>query len=162
MEVCGVDCTEGGIDWNRIVDSLDILFFIFFSTINGNTFSAMSRTSEALDPTLIHRSCMFKFLFVKFSRIYLKEIRLRGESLFCRIAVAGSRRLSNISVVLDLALIFFVVWFLDFVFLTAGVPLPNSIMSLVNVGEGGADGHEDSGAGLLKVAWSGCESDISS
>jgi len=63
---------------------------------------------------------------------------------------------------LDLTLIFFVVWFLGFVFLTAGVSLPNSIMSLVNVGEGGADGHVNLGAGLLKVAWSGCVSDISS
>ena len=116
----------------------------------------------------MHSSCIFKFLFVKFSRICLKVIRLREESLFCRIAVAGSRRLSNISVVLvkefdlDLTLIFFMVWFLDFMFLAADESLPNSIMSLVNVGEGGADGHVDSGAGLLKVAWSGCESDISS
>lgn len=61
----------------------------------------------------MHSSCILKFLFVKFSRIYFKVIRLRGESLFCRIAVAGPRRVSNISVVLveefdlDLTLIFF-------------------------------------------------------
>lgn len=113
---------------------MDILFLIFFSTISGNIFSAISRTSIALDPTLMHSSCIFKFLFVKFSRMCLKVIRLRGESLFCRIAVAGSRRLSNISVVLveefdlDLTLIFFVVWFLELIFLVSGVSLSTSIL----------------------------------
>jgi len=56
--------------------------------------------SEALDPILLYRSCMFKFLFEKFSKIYLNEIRLMGESLFCKIAVAGSRRSSNLLSVL--------------------------------------------------------------
>jgi len=101
---------------------------------------------------------MFKFLLEKFSKIYLNEIRLRKESLFCKIFVAGSRSLSNISVAFveefdhDLNLIFFVVWFLEFLFLTAGAASPIFDIWEVNVGKGGVDRHKDLGAGLSNVA----------
>lgn len=81
--------------------------------ISGITFSAVSRTTVALDPILLHRSCMFKFLFEKLSRIYLNEIRSIEKFLFLNRAIAGSRG-SSISLVdlvkeldLDLTLIFF-------------------------------------------------------
>jgi len=108
---------------------------------------------------------MFTFLFEKFSRIYFNENRLREESMFWKIDIAGSRRSTNCSVVLveefdlDLTLIFFGVWFFEFVFLTTRATSPNSGIGEVNMEEDGTDRHLDSGAGLLKVAC-GCGSDI--
>jgi len=71
------------------------------------------------------------------------------ESLFCKIAIAGSRRSSNLSVLLleefdlDLTSGFFLVWLFEYLFLTASVSSPNSGRREINVGEGGADGHVD-------------------
>lgn len=107
--------------------------FIFLSTNYCLTFFTISRTSVALDPILLHIPCIFTFLFKKFSRIYLKEIRSRWKSLFYKMSLTGSKGSSNVSVVflgefdLDLILVFFLMQLLEFVFLIAGVFSPAQV-----------------------------------
>ena len=135
--------------WKRRFDGFVILVFMLWTVKMSLMCSIKLCILVAFDPTWLHKSWIFMFLFEKFSSMYLRKCLLIDKSLFWRIISNANLSCSILSVMLrkdegdlDRILVFFIIFF------SCGMS-GISILEKRDMGDSGDEGHVDLGAGLF-------------